>query len=144
MHLKNLFLFFFKGGRWCLLYFSSGNPEAQGEDEQGRQEEKEEVQDKVYTNVNNASVSVSTLNSWNIKELHFVHYTKLLASSEYRMDPYFPSFAILQTSSTLSSARCPNVLVLNYFVMPNYSQQWNCVADRLDTLFSGYFSSILT
>lgn len=89
------FFFFFKGGWWCLLYFSPGNSKAQGEDEQGGQEEKEEVQDKVYTNVNNASISVSTLNSWNIKELHFVHYTKLLASSEYRMDPYFPFICYL-------------------------------------------------
>ncbi len=57
-HLQFLFSLYFEGRGRRVLYFSPRNPETQGEDEQGRQEEKEEIQNKMCINVNKPFLSL--------------------------------------------------------------------------------------
>lgn len=53
-----LFSLYFEGRGRRVLYSSPRNPEAQGEDEQGGQEEKEEIQNKMCINVNKPFLSL--------------------------------------------------------------------------------------
>lgn len=104
----------FEGRGRRVLYFSPRNPETQGEDEQRGQEEKEEIQNKMCINVKRAFpviIDSKRKKTKQVPQLHFVHYTKLLASSEYRMDPYSTCFLKWNKLYFSFGASYPKVLV---------------------------------